>query len=111
MTLYSDDAEVISKGTTILRMVALLQPLQSSQFIFAGALRGAGDTRTTAVITFITVLLVRPITAIVCIKVFNMGLIGAWVAMICDQLLRSVLVGIRYYSGKWTRVYKGPKTA
>ena len=110
MTLYSDDPEVIRQGTTILRMVALLQPLQSSQFIFAGALRGAGDTRTTAMITFITVLLVRPLTAIFCIKVLNMGLIGAWVAMICDQFLRSLLVGIRYYSGKWTRAYKGPRT-
>lgn len=108
MGLYSEDAEVIEKGTTILRMVALLQPLQSSQFIFAGALRGAGDTRSTAIITFITVLLVRPITAIVCIKVFHMGLIGAWVAMVCDQFLRSLLVGIRYYSGKWTRAYKDP---
>ncbi len=111
MTLYSSDQEVIRQGTTILRMVALLQPLQSSQFIFAGALRGAGDTRSTAIITFITVLLVRPLTAILCIYVFHMGLIGAWVAMVCDQLLRSLLVGIRYYSGKWTRVYKGPNSA
>ncbi len=108
VSLYNDDPEVVRQGTIILRMVALLQPLQSSQFIFAGALRGAGDTRTTAVITFITVLLVRPLTAILLINVFDMGLIGAWVAVMADQFLRSLLVGIRYYSGKWTQAYKNP---
>lgn len=104
--LYNDDVQVVTQGATILLMVALLQPLQSSQFIFAGALRGAGDTRATAIITFITMLLVRPIIAIVCINVFHWGLIGAWIALIADQLLRSILVGIRYYSGKWKTAYK-----
>jgi Na+-driven multidrug efflux pump len=35
--------------------VAFLQPFQSSQFIIAGGLRGAGDTKATAIITTITV--------------------------------------------------------
>ena len=104
--LYNEEAEVVKQGTIILLMVAALQPLQSSQFIFAGALRGAGDTKTTAMITFITMLLVRPFVAIFCINVLHWGLIGAWVALILDQLLRSVLVGARYYSGKWKTAYK-----
>ena len=43
--------------------VALVQPFQSSQLILAGALRGAGDTKVTAVITFLTVLLVLLISS------------------------------------------------
>lgn len=35
--------------------VAFLQTFQSSQFIIAGGLRGAGDTKATAIITTITV--------------------------------------------------------
>jgi len=99
--LYNDDPTIVSQGATILMFVALIQPLQSSQFILAGALRGAGDTRATAVISFITVLLVRPGVAMLCIHVFNWGIYGAWVALVMDQLLRSVLVLARYYSGKW----------
>ena len=53
--LYNKDPEIIRVGAHILLIVAVLQPLQTSQFIIAGGLRGAGDTRATAVITFITV--------------------------------------------------------
>ena len=101
--LYTDDAAIILAGTSILKLVAFVQPFQSSQFILAGALRGAGDTRATAVITFLTVLLVRPGLAILLINVFHWGLYGAWIALVSDQLLRSLLVLLRYNSGKWKK--------
>jgi putative MATE family efflux protein len=104
--LYSEEVEVITQGAYILMFVALVQPLQSSQFILGGALRGAGDTRATAVISLITVLLVRPGLALLLIKVFDLGLYGAWIALVCDQALRSVLVLARFNSGKWKRAIR-----
>ncbi|MGB4385343.1 MAG: MATE family efflux transporter, partial [Caldicoprobacterales bacterium] len=101
VALYTTEAEVIEQGAQILKLVAFIQPFQSSQFILTGALRGAGDTRATAVIIFITVLLVRPGMAILSINHLGWGLIGAWIALVSDQLLRSLLVLIRYNSGKW----------
>ena len=80
--------------------VAFLQPFQSAQFIIAGGLRGAGDTRATAIVTFITVLLVRPIVAITLVNL-GLGLYGAWAALATDQMIRSGLVLFRYNSGKW----------
>ena len=75
--LYNNDPQIVNMGAQILMFVAFLQPFQSSQFILSGALRGAGDTRATAVITFITVLLVRPGLALLTIHVFHWGLYGA----------------------------------
>lgn len=98
--LYNSDPDIIRTGGTIMLFVAFLQPFQSSQFIIAGGLRGAGDTKTTAVITFVTVLLIRPIVAIVLVA-NGLGLYGAWLALACDQLIRSGLVLERYRSGKW----------
>lgn len=98
--LYNSDPEIIRIGGQIMLFVAFLQPFQSSQFIIAGGLRGAGDTKATAIFTFITVLLVRPIVAIVLVH-FGLGLYGAWAAMATDQILRSALVLNRYNSGKW----------
>lgn len=98
--LYNSDPGIIRIGGQIMLFVAFLQPFQSSQFIIAGGLRGAGDTRATAIFTFITVLLVRPIVAIVLVK-FGLGLYGAWAALATDQILRSALVLQRYNSGKW----------
>jgi len=104
ITLYSDDIRVIEKGAKILMFVAFTQPFQASQFILAGALRGAGDTRAIAVVTFITVLLVRPGLAVWSIHGLGWGLEGAWVALVADQLLRSLLVLMRYKSGKWKTI-------
>ncbi|MDY2712531.1 MAG: MATE family efflux transporter [Candidatus Faecivivens sp.] len=104
VALYNKDSEIIRVGAQILLIMAVLQPLQTSQFIIAGGLRGAGDTRATAVITFITVLLVRPTLAILLVNTFNFGLYGAWIAMAADQLLRSTLVLLRYQSGKWKNI-------
>lgn len=98
--LYNSDPEIIRIGGQIMLFVAFLQPFQSSQFIIAGGLRGAGDTKATAIFTFITVLLVRPIVAIALVTI-GFGLYGAWAAMACDQIIRSALVLGRYKSGKW----------
>lgn len=98
--LYNSDPAIIEMGGRIMFFVAFLQPFQSSQFIIAGGLRGAGDTKVTAMITFITVLLVRPGVAILLVNL-GIGLYGAWLALACDQILRSALVLGRYNSGKW----------
>jgi putative MATE family efflux protein len=101
-----DSAQIIEMGGLVLRMVALMLPLQSSQFILAGSLRGAGDTRSIAFITFITVLLIRPGIAGITVTILRWGLVGAWVALILDQTFRSLLVFLRYRTGKWKTVIK-----
>ena len=98
--LYNSDPDIIKIGGTIMLFVAFLQPFQSAQFILAGSLRGAGDTKMTAIITFITVLLIRPILAIILVS-NGLGLYGAWLALACDQIIRSALMLMRYRSGKW----------
>lgn len=100
VSLYNSDPEIIRIGGFIMLFVAFLQPFQSSQFIIAGGLRGAGDTKSVAIFSFITILLVRPIAAIALVSV-GLGLYGAWAAMALDQILRSALVIWRYNSGKW----------
>ena len=102
--LYTDDLNVIEQGAKILKLVALIQPFQSSQFILTGALRGAGDTRATAVIMFFTVLLIRPGLAILTIRFLNWGIEGAWIAIVVDQIVRSVFIVLRYRSGKWKSI-------
>jgi len=101
--LYNSDPEIIRIGGHIMLIVALLQPFQGSQFIIAGGLRGAGDTKTTAMITFVTVLLVRPIAAMILVNA-GFGLYGAWAALAADQMLRTALVFGRYKSGKWKAI-------
>lgn len=102
--LYTKDSIVIEQGTKLLRLVAIMQPFQASQLILSGALRGAGDTRAIARIIFFTVVLVRPGLAMLAIHVLGWGLIGAWIALMADQFLRSLLVILRFNSGKWKTI-------
>ena len=98
---YNDESEVVRLGSIIMSFVAFTQPFQTMQFIQAGALRGAGDTRSTAIVTLITVVFVRAALGLLFVYVFHWGLIGAWVALVLDQLVRTVLIFIRYISRKW----------
>ncbi len=99
--LYNDEPEVVRIGGYLMMFVAFTQPFQGVQFILSGALRGAGDTRSIAVISFITVLGIRTVLALLLVKVFHLGLYGAWIAMAADQMVRTALVSIRYGSRKW----------
>lgn len=98
--LYNSDPEIIRIGGRIMFFVAFLQPFQTSQFIVGGGLRGAGDTKSIAIIATITILIIRPVMSVLLIYL-GFGLYGAWIALACDQLLRSAMVLIHYNNGKW----------
>lgn len=98
---YNDTLEVISSGSEILLLVALMQPVQTSQFVVAGALRGAGDTKFTAVAMFSTVLILRSVLSVTLVSVLHFGLWGAWIALAVDQCVRSVMIAVHFQRGKW----------
>lgn len=102
--LYTHDPDVIRNAANALRLIALVQTLQSTQFILAGALRGAGDTRWPLISTLIGVVIVRVALATLFVKVLGWGLLGAWAAMAIDQCTRSGFIYFRYKSGKWKTV-------
>lgn len=91
----------LNMGAQLLWIVAFVQPLQSSQMILNGALRGAGDTLSTAIIMGVGVLILRPILSYVFVYPLEWGLVGAWVALALDQAVRSVISYIIYQRGKW----------
>lgn len=102
--LYSTDPVIIKNASAALKIIALVQPFQSSQFILAGALRGAGDTFWPLVATSIGVLLIRVVLAYIFVNIMGFGLIGAWMAVFVDQLVRWGFVYIRFKTGKWKYV-------
>ncbi len=102
--LYTDDQWTISLAASVLVVAAIMQPLQSSQLILAGALRGAGDTKAVAFCTFVGIIIIRPLVSLTLINLFNVGLIGAWIAFLLDQSIRSVYTLVRFNSGKWQKI-------
>lgn len=101
MRLYTNEPEVIHLGSIALKIIGLVQPAQSTQFVLAGGLRGAGDTRWPLYATTAGVWGVRLTLASLLVLHLNAGLTGAWIAMAVDQFARSLFIGYRYKSGKW----------
>lgn len=99
--LYTNNQEVITEATDILKLVALIQPFQISQLTLSGGLRGAGDTIWTLISTFIGILIIRVALSYYFVKVALMGLIGAWIAVFIDQFIRWILITVRFRSNKW----------
>ncbi|NLX60995.1 MAG: MATE family efflux transporter [Tissierellia bacterium] len=104
-SLYTSNPIIISEAANILKVAAVVQPFQSSQLITAGGLRGAGDTVWTLVAIFISVLIIRVAFAYIFIHIVGTGLIGAWYAILIDQIVRWALVLFRFRTGKWKYVH------
>ena len=99
--LYSNDPTVVAKTAVVLRIIGLVQPAQSTQFILAGGLRGAGDTKWPLYSTAIGIWGFRVALGYVLAVVLDMELVGAWIAMAVDQIVRSAIIMFRFRSGKW----------
>jgi Na+-driven multidrug efflux pump len=102
--VYTADPEVIRQGATGLRVIGLGQPMQGVAFVLAGALRGAGDTRTTLVIGTASMWLSRlPIAFLLGIAA-RLGILGIWIAWATDWLIRASLYAWKFRQGGWKRI-------
>lgn len=101
VSLYSPDPMIIQNSSIALKIIALVQPFQSSQLILAGGLRGAGDTFWPLAGTFVGVFIFRVVLAYIFVNIMGLGLAGAWFAVFADQFIRWLFVYLRFRTGKW----------
>lgn len=104
MSLFSNDIEVVNLGAPIILVLGVVQPIQAIQFTLTGALRGAGDTLFAAIVSMVTIVGVRLIASYFFMFVLDWNLMGAWIALFCDQIIRTTAITIRYKNGKWKKV-------
>lgn len=99
------DQPVIAAGVPVLRLVAFAMPSLASTIVLTAALRGAGDTRVPAVITWVGFVGVRlPLAYWLTQPEQGWGLLGAWIAMIVDLYVRGGLILWRFALGYWKSV-------
>ena len=102
--LFTDDPAVVQTATTPLRIVGFTQPLLAASMVFAGNLRGAGDTRFPMYITSASVWSIRVPIATLLSLTLGMGLNGAWLGMITDHVVRGTIFFLRFRGGRWKLV-------
>lgn len=102
--LFNRDPEIVRYGAMCLRMVALAQLPFSSSSIMTGALRGAGDTLPPLLIAAVGMWGVRLTLAWLLVNRLNLGLMGAWTAMVVDLWIRGTITFLRFRSGRWKSI-------
>lgn len=101
VSLFTKDKDVIELATMALKIVSICQPFSGASMVLAGALRGAGDTKSVLLITYLGIFLIRiPITYLF-LDVLNLGLAGAWIVMTIDLAIRSSIAFYIFRRGKW----------
>ena len=101
MAIFSDDAEVIALGTTVLRMVAVTEPFFGAAIILEGMMLGVGNTVVPFIYNVIGMWCVRIGGTFLCTVVFGGDLVSAWVCMIAHNIILFALFLVRYLRRKW----------
>jgi putative MATE family efflux protein len=109
--IFSDDPYITGLASSVMLLLAIFQPFQTSSVVVSGALRGAGDTMYVAGVMMLCVGLMRPLLALLAVfllkNVFGLpeiALMGAWAAAIIDMATRVTLVYRRFSGGKWCNI-------
>lgn len=101
MSLFSKDTEVISLGTTVLKMVAVSEPIYGVSIIIEGMLQGQGNTKTPFIFNILGMWGIRILGTFICTSLLGLGLISAWGCMILHNVLLFVMFTL-YYKNKLT---------
>lgn len=99
---FPNDPSIVEIGVMIMKFMVLIVLCQVSQVVYMGSLRGAGDVRYTTVTSMLSVTIIRPGISYVAAYVMGLGIVGIWFGVLADQVVRLVLTGTRFRSGKWT---------
>ncbi len=102
--LFSERDEILSYGAIITNLISVIVFLQITQIIYASCLRGAGDTKFTAYVSFVFIGIVRPIASYLLCYTLGFGLIGAWASIIIDQAGRLIFNYLRFRKGDWCKI-------
>jgi putative MATE family efflux protein len=101
MGLFSKDETVIALGATVLRMVALSEPLFGFSIIVEGLMQGVGQTKTPFLYNMIGMWGIRIVGTFLCVGVCDMTLVAAWACMISHNVFLFLLFLINYLRGSW----------
>ena len=109
MALFTPDAEVISLGTKVLRMVAVTEPLYGIAVVLEGIFMGVGDTMYAFCCNIVGMWGVRVLGTAILVRGFGFGLTAAWGAMIAHNILLCILFALHYRRQSWNPLVSGQK--
>ena len=101
MDIFSDSPEVISLGSTVLRMVAVSEPFYGFFIIIEGLMHGVGKTREPFIYSIIGMWGIRILGTYIFTQILDMNLIAAWGCMIAHNMFMFLMFLRCFIKEKW----------
>ncbi|WP_068782613.1 MATE family efflux transporter [Paenibacillus sp. GM2] len=100
--LFSPPAEIIPTIFQLTVLIAIAQPLfWSFSFITPSALRAAGDSNFTSISSLLSMWLLRVILGYLLGITLGFGIMGVWIAMVTEWVIRGSIFMWRFKGEKW----------
>ncbi len=95
--LFSSDPAVIAQGSVFLKLVAFAQVPLAISFVYAGSLRGTGDTFYVFIVTLVAMWGIRVAFSWMASSWFHLSLYAVWGVFLIDWYFRGVAFAWRYH--------------
>lgn len=99
--LFSSDPNVAELGSTVMFIAIFLEFGRTTNIIIINSMKAAGDVKFPTVLAIFSMWGVSALFAYILGIVCGMGLAGVWIAMAADEILRGIVVFIRWLKGTW----------
>lgn len=97
------DAEVVSTGTTFLRIISLSWGFMAIQFSFTGVFRASGNMMTTMIIALVSQWVLQLPMAYILSKYTTLGTNGIWWSFAITNITVALITIILYRKGDWKK--------
>ncbi len=100
LSLFTQDLEVKELAKLYIIVVGLSQIPLAMEFVYSLSLKGAGDTKATFTINMASMWGIRILGTLISVYIFN-SLVGVFVAIALDTLVKAALFYLRFQKGVW----------
>ena len=104
MAFWSDDEKVIRIGVNILICAAIYQVFYAARVIYAGALRGAGDTLWLAIVSAAGAAILGLGGLVITILSVELGALGPWIVATVSIIAVGLANYWRFKSNRWMKI-------
>ncbi|MHC4321960.1 MAG: MATE family efflux transporter, partial [Planctomycetota bacterium] len=102
--VFHPEQDVLSLSAYCVMIAAIEQPALAIYIVYAGGLRGAGDTLSPMIVTIVGTLCFHLPVAYFFGIVLEWGLAGIWFGAALDWILRAIAVYILFRRGRWRTI-------
>ena len=101
MGLFTDDTHIISLGQKVLFVCIFMEMGRTANLVVINSMRAAGDIKFPTYLGMASMWGVAVLFGYIFGIVLDMGLIGIWIGMAMDEILRGIIVFSRWLKGGW----------